>query len=73
MWTRKLRAKIEKGWNDMIASRVSAKSKLDFIYSGFYTFAASCCQIQRMDLEECLNITDDTLLQLSIHCPHLKG
>ena len=47
--------------------------KLNTFNSGFYTFAASCCKIQRMDLEECLNITDNSLLQLSIHCPCLKG
>ena len=41
--------------------------------SSLYTFASSCIKIQRMDLEECVNITDNTLLQLSIHCPDIKG
>ena len=56
---------------NLITLEVAACSNLTD--GSFYTLAAACFRLERMDLEECIHITDNTLLQLSIHCPHIKG
>ncbi|TKS88458.1 F-box/LRR-repeat protein 20 F-box and leucine-rich repeat protein 20 [Collichthys lucidus] len=33
----------------------------------------NCHELEKMDLEECILVTDNTLVQLSIHCPRLQA
>ncbi|NXI86726.1 FXL20 protein, partial [Rhipidura dahli] len=35
-------------------------------------YSQNCHELEKMDLEECVQITDSTLIQLSIHCPRLQ-
>ncbi|XP_010795114.1 F-box/LRR-repeat protein 2 [Notothenia coriiceps] len=35
--------------------------------------ARNCHELEKMDLEECILVTDNTLVQLSIHCPRLQA
>ncbi|KAL8165560.1 UNVERIFIED_CONTAM: hypothetical protein K2H54_047606 [Gekko kuhli] len=41
--------------------------------AGFTLLARNCHDLEKMDLEECVLITDNTLIQLSIHCPKLEA
>ncbi|VFV21637.1 f-box lrr-repeat protein 2 isoform 1 [Lynx pardinus] len=41
--------------------------------AGFTLLARNCHDLEKMDLEECVLITDSTLIQLSVHCPKLQA
>ncbi|ELW72349.1 F-box/LRR-repeat protein 2 [Tupaia chinensis] len=42
-------------------------------FDGRRLLARNCHDLEKMDLEECILITDSTLTQLSIHCPKLQA
>uniref|UniRef100_A0A8C4ZXP0 F-box/LRR-repeat protein 2 n=1 Tax=Gadus morhua TaxID=8049 RepID=A0A8C4ZXP0_GADMO len=38
-----------------------------------FFYFQNCHELEKMDLEECILLTDNTLVQLSIHCPRLQA
>lgn len=44
-----------------------------FLSTVFLFFLQNCHDLEKMDLEECILVTDNTLVQLSIHCPRLQA
>jgi len=44
-----------------------------FTDAGFLAMAQGCHLLQRIDLEDCTTVTDETLRHLADNCPNIKN